>query len=36
MTPIVAPEHFGDHEVIVKALMRVCVGEWVHGRGFVA
>ena len=26
MTPTVAPERFCDHEVIMKALMRVCIG----------
>jgi hypothetical protein len=35
MTPAVAPEHFYDHEVIVKAFLRVHVGALSRSSGFV-
>ena len=32
MTLTVAPEHFCDRKVIVKALICTCVRAWAHGR----
>jgi hypothetical protein len=34
MNPTVAPEHFCDHEVIMKALISACIRVRAHAHGF--